>query len=612
MTADTGHKDSHRPAEQSSGEAKPSSDERANWVIERWRVAAWQRLRATRIVLRRLARQVSGIPIFSSLSHRIVVLNLFALVALLSGILYLNQFRAGLIDARVESLMTQAEIIAVAIASSNSSSPDQMNLDADELLKQDQDRLDAPSEDAPSGVDFSINPERIVPVLSRLISPTRTRARIFEKDASLLIDSRALYQRGDFLPGDEKPPKSAEPRAIDRIVEFMARIFTGIQYPIDPDSLSSTDYPEVADALAGSASSIVRRTIKGELIVSVAVPIQKNRAVLGALLLSTQGGDIDAIVRAERLAILRVFAAAASVTVILSIFLAGTIAVPLHRLAAAADRVRRSIRAREELPDYSSRGDEIGHLSSSIRDMTAALYSRLDAIENFAADVSHELKNPLTSLRSAVETLPLARTEASRDRLLEIIQHDVRRLDRLISDISDASRLDAELAREDGRPVDLIQLVRAVANIQQELARKKQQSIEVDVGPDPRGNHAYGVIGHDSRLGQVLTNLIDNARSFSPEHGKIRVAMRRDGGEVVVRVDDDGPGIRAEQMERVFERFYTDRPDGEGFGNNSGLGLAISDQIVSAHHGSIKAANRVSADGETVLGASFTVRLPAA
>ncbi len=562
--------------------------------------------------MRRFGRFLSGIPIFSSLTHRIVVLNLFALVALLSGILYLNQFRAGLIDARVESLMTQAEIIAVAIASSNSSSPDQMNLDADELLKQDQDRPDAPSDDTPAGVDFSINPERVVPVLSRLISPTRTRARIFEKDASLLIDSRALYQRGDFLPTDEKPQKSAEPRTIDRIVEFMSRIFTGIQYPIDPDSLSSSDYPEVAQALAGNASSIVRRTTKGELVVSVAVPIQKNHSLLGALLLSTQGGDIDAIVRAERLAILRVFAAAASITVVLSIFLAATVAVPLHRLAAAADRVRRSIRAREELPDYSSRGDEIGHLSTSFRDMTSALYSRLDAIEHFAADVSHELKNPLTSLRSAVETLPLARTEASRDRLLDIIQHDVRRLDRLISDISDASRLDAELAREDGRPVDLIQLVRAVANVQQELARKKEQTIEVDVGPDPRGNQAYGVVGHDSRLGQVLTNLIDNARSFSPEHGTIRIAMRRDGGDVIVRVDDDGPGIRAEQIERVFERFYTDRPEQEGFGNNSGLGLAISEQIVAAHRGSIKAANRMAADGESVLGASFTIRLPAA
>lgn len=608
MTADTDRDDGqHLPANQSQRDGAGSlATER------RWRSLVRQPMRTLRVAMRRVLRQISGIPLFSSLTHRIVILNLFALVALLSGILYLNQFRAGLIDSRVESLMTQAEIIAVAIASSNASSPDQMNLDADQLLKDDQDKADLSPDDTPTGVEFPINPERVVPVLSRLVSPTRTRARIFEKDSSLIIDSRALYQRGDFLHANDKPPPNAEPRQIDRIVEFMARIFTGIQYPIDPESLEAKDYPEVAEALGGDSSSIVRRTAKGELVVSVAVPIQKNRVVLGALLLSTQGGDIDAIVRAERLAILRVFAAAASVTVVLSIFLAGTIAVPLHRLAAAADRVRRSIRAREELPDYSARGDEIGHLSSSIRDMTSALYSRLDAIESFAADVSHELKNPLTSLRSAVETLPLARTEASRDRLLEIIQHDVRRLDRLISDISDASRLDVELAREDGKLVDLIQLVRAVANIQQELARKKNQSIDVDVGPDARGNLAYRVIGHDSRLGQVLTNLIDNARSFSPENGTIRIAMRRDGADVVVRVDDDGPGIRAEQVDRVFERFYTDRPEQDGFGNNSGLGLAISHQIVTAHRGTIKAANRLASDQHTVLGASFTIRLPGA
>lgn len=607
-TRDPGDRQDAFPATENRAAPSPAPTPRPNRLREFTR----RRLRGARLLFLKGLRIVNSFPIFSSLTHRIVVLNLFALVALLSGILYLNQFRAGLIDARVESLMTQAQIMAVAIASSNSATPDQpMNIDPDELLKQDQDKPEASSDETNIGVDFPINPERVVPILSRLITPTRTRARIFEKDSSLVIDSRELYQRGDLTPGDDRTQPSDEPRFIDRVVEFMARIFTGIEYPTDPDTLNAKDYPEVAAAITGEISSVVRRTQKGELIVSVAVPIQKNHAVLGALLLSTQGGDIDKIVRAERFAILRVFAAAATITVILSIFLAGTVAVPLHRLAAAADRVRRSIRAREELPDYSARGDEIGHLSASFRDMTAALYSRLDAIESFAADVSHELKNPLTSLRSAVETLPLARTEASRDRLLDIIQHDVRRLDRLISDISDASRLDAELAREDGKLVDIVQLVRAVANIQQELARKRHQSIEVDVGPDPRGKLAYRVIGHDSRLGQVLTNLIDNARSFSPDNGTIRIAIRRDGNDIVLRVDDEGPGIRAENLERVFERFYTDRPEQDGFGNNSGLGLAISQQIVHAHKGTIKPANRAGPDG-AVLGASFTVRLPAA
>ena len=275
------------------------------------------------------------------------------------------------------------------------------------------------------------------------------------------------------------------------------------------------------------------------------------------------------------------------------------------------------MKAREEIPDFSARQDEIGHLSSALRDMTSALYSRLDAIESFAADVSHELKNPLTSLRSAVETLPVARTEVSRGRLLEVIQHDVRRLDRLISDIADASRLDAELAREDSLPVSILRLVEAVATLQQELARNKGQKIAVDVQPDGRGAAAFDVLGHDIRLGQVLTNLLDNARSFSPVGGTIRIVLRREAGSIVLVVDDDGPGIRAEKIERIFERFYTDRPEQDGFGNNSGLGLAITHQIVTAHLGTIVAENRSGEiDPDTgephILGARFTVRLPGA
>ncbi|MDR3497367.1 MAG: sensor histidine kinase [Ancalomicrobiaceae bacterium] len=584
---------------------------------DRQRSSQRARWRVVKLAVTRLGRNLRGVAIFSSLTRRIVVLNLFALVALLSGILYLNQFRAGLIDSRLESLLTQGEIIAVAIASSNSSSPDQMTLDADELLKQDADRPESPLDDSLAALDFPINPERVVPVLRRLITPTRTRARIFEKDGQLVIDSQDLYQRGDFLKGAGKPETDDEPRPIDRIVEFMARIFTGTQYPTYVESTSGKAYPEVVQALAGTSASIVRRTVKGELMVSVAVPIQKNRNVVGALLLSTQGGDIDAIVRAERLAILRVFVVAATVTMILSVLLAGTIAAPLRRLSAAADRVRRSVRAREEIPDFSARQDEIGHLSSALRDMTSALYSRLDAIESFAADVAHELKNPLTSLRSAVETLPVARTEVSRGRLLEVIQHDVRRLDRLISDISDASRLDAELAREDSLPVSISRLVGAVTTLQQELARDKGQKLVVEIQPDSRGAAAFDVLGHDIRLGQVLTNLLDNARSFSPAGGTIHVRLRREDGDIVLVVEDDGPGIRAENIERIFERFYTDRPEQEAFGNNSGLGLAISHQIVTAHRGSIVAENRKGdIDPETgeprMLGARFTVRLPCA
>jgi len=302
---------------------------------------------------------------------------------------------------------------------------------------------------------------------------------------------------------------------------------------------------------------------------------------------------------------------AAAVTTTLSFLLAGTIARPLRRLASAADRIRRGVKQREEIPSFD-REDEIGDLARAFRDMTNALYSRMDATESFAADVSHELKNPLTSLRSAVETLPLAKSDASRARLLEIIQHDVRRLDRLITDISDASRLDAELAREDVTPLDVGRLVEGVVSLARETGR--HQDIGIDLRIDrSEGDKPLTVLGHDSRLGQVFNNLIDNARSFSPEGGRVDVTVRRDSGMIDVVVDDHGPGIRAEKLERVFERFYTDRPEGESFGNNSGLGLSISKQIVEAHRGTITAINRTDDPGDPtrVTGARFVVSLPA-
>jgi two-component system sensor histidine kinase ChvG len=263
-----------------------------------------------------------------------------------------------------------------------------------------------------------------------------------------------------------------------------------------------------------------------------------------------------------------------------------------------------------EIPDFTNRGDEIGHLSGALRDMTNALYSRIEAIESFAADVAHELKNPLTSLRSAVETLPLAKTEESRNRLLAVIQHDVSRLNRLISDISDASRLDAELQREEAGGVDLRKLLNTVVTVANEVRRDDGVAIKLSFEP---GAKALGVIGHDSRVGQVIDNLIANARSFSPPGGSVRVACRRLGDEIEIVVDDDGPGIRADALERIFERFYTDRPE-QGFGQNSGLGLSISKQIVDAHGGRIWAENRIRESGDTepqVLGARFVVRLPA-
>jgi two-component system sensor histidine kinase ChvG len=452
----------------------------------------------------------------------------------------------------------------------------------------------------------------VAPLLRYVVSPTNTRARIYDTNGSLILDSRSLYGRGDVLRFDLPPPTIEQPGFFERTWIALRSWLTRGDLPLYQElgPQNGMGYPEVARALTGQDASMVRVNDRGEAIVSVAVPVQRFRAVRGVLLLSTQGDEIDQMVASARLNIVKTFLIAASVMVLLSVLLAGTIAGPVRRLAEAAERVHRRIRSRVELPDFTNRRDEIGHLSGAIRDMTNALYRRIEAIESFAADVAHELKNPLTSLRSAVETLPLARTEESRNRLLAVIQHDVRRLDRLISDISYASRLDAELQRQDTGRVDLQRLLTTVVTVANEV-KHDGVTIQLSLEGDPK---RLIVSGHDSRLGQVVDNLIANARSFSPPAGTVRVACRRVRNEVEIVVDDDGPGVPADALERIFERFYTDRPE-QGFGQNSGLGLSISKQIVEAHGGRIWAENRLvagrSTDDGAVLGARFIVRLPA-
>jgi two-component system, OmpR family, sensor histidine kinase ChvG len=561
----------------------------------------------------RRAWQFSIAQSSSSLTRRIVVLNLTGLLALSIGIIFLSQFRAGLIDARIQSLLVQSQIIAGAIASQATVETDSsITIDPDKLLNLQPGESYGPNEDALYGIDFPINPERVAPVLRRLVSPTKTRARIYDRDGVLLVDSRNLFGRGDVLRFDLPPPTAEKPgffeRAFIALRMWLGRGDLPLYHELNADD--GKGYAEVAQALNGQNASMVRINDRGEVIVSVAVPVQRFRAVRGALMLSTQGAEIDDMVEAERLAILKVFLVAAGVMVVLSILLAGTIAEPVRRLAGAAESVRRRIRSRVEIPDFTLRRDEIGHLSGALRDMTNALYRRIEAIESFAADVAHELKNPLTSMRSAVETLPLAKNEDSRARLLGVINHDVRRLDRLISDISDASRLDAELQREEAAPVDCAKLLKTLVAVANEV--KREDGVKVTLRFEGLGT--FEVPGHDSRLGQVVDNLIENARSFSPPDGTVRVTCRRLRDQVEILVDDDGPGVRPDMLQKIFERFYTDRPH-QGFGQNSGLGLSISKQIVEAHGGTIWAENRAGPpgpDGEpTSAGARFVVRLPA-
>ena len=557
-------------------------------------------------------RRVLGHYMFSSLTRRILILNFAAIGVLVVGVLYINQFRDALIDAQIESLRTQGQIIAGAIAASATVETDSIMIDPEKLLELQAGETLPPRTDQLESLRFPINPEIVAPLLRRLITPGKTRARIYDRDANLLLDSRHLYSRGQVLRYDLPTIDGEEESFLEQLRKRITAFFQSSDLPIDKEQPggSGLAYEEVMTALNDGRMEVARRrSEQGEYIISVAVPIQRFRAVLGTLQLSTQG-DIDRIIAEERLAILRVFGVAAAVTAVLSLLLASTIANPLRRLAAAAIRVRRGVRTREEIPDFSHRQDEIGNLSIALRDMTKALYARIDAIESFAADVAHELKNPLTSLGSAVETLPLAKDQKSRDRLMEVIQHDVRRLDRLITDISDASRLDAEFVREDAEPVDLKKLVGDIVAAARDLGSRKNVNIEFDTEGKPDQN--FIVQGHDLRLGQVLTNLIENARSFVPEgEGRIRLTLSRSGRRILLTVDDNGPGIRADDIERIFERFYTDRPADEAFGQNSGLGLSISRQIVEAHGGTLTAENISGTKPGEVRGARFVISLPA-
>jgi two-component system, OmpR family, sensor histidine kinase ChvG len=600
------------------------------YLSARWRKSRW-RLRTLR-----LRRSIEA-RLSSSLTRRIVTLNLGGLIVLVIGFLWLNQFRADIIAARTESLRTQAGIIAAAIAASAAVETNTITVDPEKLLQSAPGSGTAPAPGDDDSIEFSINPERVGPVLHRLVTPTHTRARIYDRDGLLLLDSQTLSARAAI--SETNGPADEDGSWLTALHHF----FTPAKAPrsIGNWAANGKSIPEVADALSGKVASLIRVNSSGETIVSVAVPVQRSSTVRGALVLSTQGGDIDRVIASERWALLRFFLVILAVMLLLSLSLANTIAEPVRKLADAAERVRRGIKSRQQIPDFTNRFDEIGHLSRALGDMTQALYSRIDAIESFAADVAHELKNPLTSLRSAVETLPRVKPGASQDRLLAVMQHDVRRLDRLISDISDASRLDAELARGDAQPVDLAALLPAVVGMIADSPRSRGVSLRFTVvgGAKAKNAKSFVVMGHDSRLAQVITNLIDNACSFSQPGGEVRIRLSREttpasgeaeGGadRVVIAVEDDGLGVPAHALERIFERFYTDRPD-DGFGQNSGLGLSISRQIVEAHSGRIWAENRPSTaaqgneateGGELQVearprhgaGARFVVSLPAA
>jgi two-component system sensor histidine kinase ChvG len=368
----------------------------------------------------------------------------------------------------------------------------------------------------------------------------------------------------------------------------------------------------VSRTLDGSTQVNTGVDQNGAAVFAVSSPIVRGGQVVGVVAITSATGEIDALVRSEREQVLQMFVIAILVSIGLSLVLASTIANPLSDLAAAAeigrDRNSRTVKpSRVRIPDLTARPDEIGRLSGALRGMVAALYDRIDANEQFAADVAHEIKNPLASLRSAVGSLRFVTKVEHREKLLDVIEHDVRRLDRLVSDISNASRLDSELVKEDEESFDLLSMLGNLTEYLGQEAKSKGIEFISDLPTDP-----IVIDGLESRLAQVFVNLITNAVSFCEDGDAIRVWARKRENRVLVVVEDTGPGIPEAALTKVFNRFYSERPEGQ-FGNNSGLGLAISKQIVEAHGGVIWAENIRPTDADLTsdpLGARFVVGLP--
>lgn len=531
----------------------------------------------------RMARQTgSGFHTRASgLTRRIIFFNAATLLVLVVGVVLVQANRVGLVDERLQGVREQAQIVASTLAeyTTNEGARDIKIAEAEPLLRQ-------------------------------LIEPTRLRARLYATDGRLSLDTRNLLAR-NIVETRELPPLDSW----NRLKGWWTRIFDGVMGvrpfarlgPYFEAGIDGRVYSEVLSALSGEVATGERVNDQNQLVLSVAVPIERFRTVYGVLMVSTEGGDIDAILREERTTLLEVFAVGLLAMIGSSLYLARFVAQPVRRLADAADRVRRGRTGRETIPLMDERKDEISDLATSISGMTAALYDRIDAIERFAADVAHELKNPLTSLKSAVDMFSRARDDASRAQLMEIVRNDVKRIDRLISDISDASRLDAELSREHAEPVDIERLLDMIV----EIYRFSNIPHGVTLVLETRLPREAIVLGRDERLGQVFRNLIDNAISFSPENGTVTVTGTASGMRARFTVDDEGPGVPPDNLETVFQRFYTERPAGHGFGNNSGLGLSIARQIASGFGGRIWAENRHGADGR-MLGARFVVELPLA
>jgi len=540
----------------------------------------------------------------SSLTIRILSVNIIAIMILGLGVLYLGQYTDSLIEGELKSMRAEARFMSGALSEGAVRPVFQIS--------------PIPFED-PMEIE-AVKPDLARRMVRRLGESGTSRIKLFSVDGSILADTRELLGPGGLIQVENLDPQK-NALSVSALFDQSATRFLDLipmqthlgKFPAD--NLNDVfAFPDSKAAMVGAISATAWKDKDGNIILTAAAPIQKIKQVLGVALLVRDGTELEDKIAEIRVDVFRVFLGSLGITVMLSIYLSGLIGRPLKKLALAAEDVRVGKGRDIDIPDMSDRGDEIGELSLVLRDMTQALRDRMDTIERFAADVSHEIKNPLTSLRSAVETAARVKDDESRKKLMDIIHHDVQRLDRLISDISSASRLDAELSREEMSNVKLSSLLyrlrdaykkpleRADGNTHTEDNQKVQVSISDHLNINVRGN--------EDRLAQVFGNLIGNALSFSPDDGVVLISIQNQGSNVIVCVEDDGPGIPDNKISAIFERFYTERPDHEDYGAHSGLGLSISKQIVDAHGGDIWAENKLDSDNNRI-GAKFFVRLQA-
>lgn len=514
----------------------------------------------------------------SPLARKIILFNLLALLVLAGGVLFLNPFRDTLVSLRGTELANEARLVS--------------------------DVFEAVAAEAPGPMDAA----RLSRVMAEVEVSPGVEAFVVTTGGEIVAQRKGEGGQGEGLALRPTP-----------IVDTLTAAWSGLRRiipggetetaQIDPTAMVKTLLPA---AQKGEAVRTEARDADGARVFAVAEPVQRDGQVVAVVALWGDQGGIDALVRGEREQVLLIFIASLMVSFGLSLILASTIANPLSDLAAAAelgrDRdARKMAPGRVRIPDLAARPDEIGRLSVAMRGMVAALYDRIDANEQFAADVAHEIKNPLASLRSAVGTMRLAKRDDQKEKLLEVIEHDVRRLDRLVSDISNASRLDSELVKEEEEEFNLVRTLTNLSEYLGQQARDKGVEFITDFPNDP-----IMLRGLEARLAQVFVNLITNAVSFCEDGDAVRIWARRRENRVLVVVEDTGPGIPEQALTKVFKRFYSERPQGQ-FGEHSGLGLAISKQIVEAHGGVIWAENIRPTHADVTsdpLGARFVVGLP--